>query len=63
MQKIEHYLNDEQAADFLNLSKQTLRNWRCKCRGPAYTKAGRAIRYSFDDLKKFMEKNRVTNAG
>jgi hypothetical protein len=63
MQKVESYLNDVEAARVLRLSPQTLRNWRTQSRGPAYTKAGRAIRYSFDDLKKFMSQNRVENAG
>ena len=60
MQKVEDYLNDVEAAKFLRLSPQTLRNWRSQCRGPAYIKAGRrAIRYSSDDLRKFMDQNRV----
>ena len=59
MQKVESYLNDEQAAKVLNLSKQTLRNWRSQCRGPVYIKAGRAIRYAMDDLRAYMNRNRV----
>ena len=59
MQKIEHYMNDVEAAKFLRLSAQTLRNWRSQCRGPVYIKAGRAIRYAMDDLRAYMEQNRV----
>jgi len=59
MQKIEDYLNDVEAAKFLRLSPQTLRNWRTQSRGPAYIKAGRAIRYSSEDLKTYMDQNRV----
>ena len=59
MHKVEDFLNDIEAAKFLRLSPQTLRNWRTQCRGPAYSKAGRAIRYTIDDLLAFMEQNRV----
>ncbi|MBL7175275.1 MAG: helix-turn-helix domain-containing protein [Desulfobacteraceae bacterium] len=63
MQKEENFMNDVEAAEFLNLSPQTLRNWRTQSRGPAYSKAGRAIRYALDDLRAYMEKNRVNNDG
>jgi hypothetical protein len=59
MQKVEDFLNDVEAARFLRLSPQTLRNWRCQCRGPVYVKAGRAIRYAMTDLRAYMEQNRV----
>ena len=61
MQKMENFLNDEEAAKFLRLSPQTLRNWRTQSRGPAYIKAGRAIRYAMEDLRAFMNQNRVNN--
>lgn len=62
MQKTFDYLNDKEAAKFLRLSPQTLRNWRTQSRGPVYIKAGRAIRYSVDDLRAYMERNRVNHA-
>ena len=61
MQKSADYLNDVEAAKFLRLSPQTLRNWRTQSRGPAYSRAGRAIRYSMEDLRAFMNENRVNN--
>ena len=61
MQKIEHYMNDVEAAKFLSLSAQTLRNWRVQSRGPAYSRAGRAIRYDKRDLEEFMNQNKVRN--
>ena len=63
MHKTEDFLNDKEAASFLRLSPQTLRNWRTQSRGPAYIKAGRAIRYAMEDLRAFMDQNRVNNAG
>lgn len=63
MEKVENYLNDREAAKFLNLSPQTLRNWRAQCQGPAYIKVGRrSVRYDIDDLKAFMEGNRVDHS-
>ena len=62
MQKVSDYLNDLEAAKFLRLSPQTLRNWRTQSRGPVYIKAGRAIRYAIEDLRAYMDQNRVNNA-
>ena len=59
--KEETFVNDVKAAKYLGLSPQTLRNWRTKSRGPAYSKAGRAIRYNLKDLRDFMEWNKVDN--
>jgi len=63
MQKPEDYLNDREAAKLLSLSPQTLRNWRTQSRGPAYIKAGRAIRYAVEDLRDYMTANRVSHNG
>ena len=62
MHKVENFMNDREAAKFLRLSPQTLRNWRTQCRGPAYSKLGRAVRYSLDELRAFTDSNRVNNA-
>jgi Helix-turn-helix domain len=43
-------LAEVQAADFLHLSIRTLQAWRSQNRGPAYIRAGRAIRYRRRDL-------------
>ena len=59
MQKVENYMTDVKAAEYLGLAVQTLRNWRTQSRGPAYVRAGRAIRYAMDDLRAYMERNRV----
>ena len=53
------FLKDEQAADLIGLSVQTLRNWRFKREGPPYIRAGRSIRYSFQDLLGWMEGKRI----
>ena len=43
-------LNEQGAAEHLNLSPKTLRKWRSLGKGPIYSQMGRAIRYNTDDL-------------
>ncbi len=63
MQKTQDYLNDEEAARYLRLSPQTLRNWRSRGnKGPVHIKAGRRVLYAFEDLKAFMDSNKVQTA-
>lgn len=58
--KIQDYaLTDVQASKVLGLKPQTLRNWRCLRRGPAYSKLGRRIVYLLADLEKYRIKNRI----
>jgi len=52
-------LRDSEAANFLGLKPITLRFWRMQKRGPKYSRLGRAIRYSLDDLQAFIELNSV----
>ena len=56
-------LNEQQAADYLNLSVGTLRNWRMERRGPLFHKlAGHAIRYSTTDLLDFVNDSKIAVA-
>ncbi len=43
------------AARFLNTHPGTLRNWRCKGKGPAYVAVGAAVRYAPQDLRDYIE--------
>jgi predicted DNA-binding transcriptional regulator AlpA len=52
-------LTDVQAGGEVNLSPQTLRNWRSQRRGPPYFKIGRAVRYNLQDLREWMAKHRI----
>ena len=47
------------AAKFLKLSVRTLQAWRLRGDGPAYVRAGRAIRYSRRDLVAWIDANTV----
>lgn len=52
-------LPEVDAADFLRLSVRTLQSWRAKGTGPAFIRAGRAIRYRRRDLVAWIEANVV----
>ncbi|HZJ03050.1 MAG TPA: helix-turn-helix domain-containing protein [Thermoleophilia bacterium] len=46
---------DREAAHFLGVGLQTLRNWRVRGYGPPFVKAGRAVRYRPDDVRDWQE--------
>ena len=52
-------LSEVQASDLLFLSVRTLQTWRCKGIGPAFVKAGRAVRYRRADLLAWIDLNTV----
>jgi predicted DNA-binding transcriptional regulator AlpA len=56
-------LKDTQAAIFMGLQTQTLRNWRTQSKGPPYIKIGRSVRYDINDLLEYMAKRRVQPEG
>lgn len=52
-------LTEVQAADLLSLSVRTMQAWRTQAFGPAFVRAGRAIRYRRRDLFAWMDANTV----
>lgn len=52
-------MTELQAAQYLNIPNNTLRNWRTISRGPRYTKNGKIIRYRREDLDNWLRKNAV----
>ncbi|WP_206615433.1 helix-turn-helix transcriptional regulator [Solirhodobacter olei] len=48
------FLDTNQAAGFLGLSRQQLELWRLRGGGPAVHRVGRKCLYSVDDLRAFM---------
>lgn len=58
----EALLAEVQAAKLLNLSVRTLQAWRAKHSGPAFVRAGRAIRYCRRDLQIWINANTVRSA-
>ena len=54
-------LTEVAAADLLSLSVRTLRAWRARAFGPAFVRAGRAVRYRRRDLLAWMDANTVAS--
>lgn len=51
--------NNVTAAQFLNIKPATLAKWRCKHKGPRYSKIGKRIIYELKDLMEYIEDNKV----
>ena len=61
----EKLLNERQAANYLNLSVGTLRNWRTdgKNKGPLFCKVGGySVRYPMPELRSFVSDSMVVLA-
>lgn len=55
-----YLLTTEQAGEFLAVSPETLRTWRCRGRGPAFVViSGRSVRYRVEDLKAWADAHLV----
>jgi hypothetical protein len=52
-------LTEKVAARLLAVSNRTLQTWRCKGIGPAFVRAGRAVRYRQTDLDAWIVANTV----
>lgn len=53
------YLNEKQVADITGISLSKLRNDRFFRRGMPYHKVGKSVRYSYNDIKQFMENCKI----
>ena len=49
----------QEAADYYGLKKNTLEIWRCKHKGPRYSKLGTRVLYDLDDLEEFFKARAV----
>ena len=47
-------MTEQEAGAYLCLAAGTLRNWRKDGVGPAFIKLGRSVRYTADDLDRFV---------
>jgi len=52
-------LRTREAASYLGVSPGTLEVWRCKGRGPRYSKLGKVVVYDPADLDTFRESRKV----
>ena len=56
------HLSEQQAADYLGISKKTLQRWRFEHKGPAYAKLNnKLIRYRLADLDEWMNQQLVSH--
>jgi predicted DNA-binding transcriptional regulator AlpA len=53
------FINENQVSTITGLSVQTLRNWRFQGTGIPYVKAGRSVRYQYQDVITYMEERRI----
>lgn len=54
-------LTEEQVAEQLSITTNTLRKWRWLGKGPAFIKIGAAVRYEADTLATFIRSNVKTS--
>jgi len=54
-------LTEEQVADQLSITTNTLRKWQWLGKGPAFIKIGAAVRYEADTLATFIKSNIKTS--
>jgi hypothetical protein len=54
MDRSQDLYNEEQTSRFLKVSIKTLQAWRQRKIGPRYFKLGSRVRYSVDDLTKYL---------
>lgn len=52
-------LSEREAAKFLGLAVQSLRNRRCKRQSPPYLKIGSRVVYLVRDLEEFQQAHRI----
>lgn len=52
-------VNENIAAEILGCTVSCLRAWRQRGKGPSFVRLGRMVRYPIEDLKTFLELNRV----
>lgn len=55
-------VNENQAAEFLGISKKTLQSWRQRRTGPRFVKLSNLVRYQVGDLEDFIATHAVEPA-
>ncbi|MGG7653551.1 helix-turn-helix domain-containing protein [Kocuria rosea] len=53
-------LTPQEAADYLEFSEKSMRNWRSAGVGPDYIKVSGRVRYVVADLDRWLESHRVS---
>ena len=60
MKPLPEIIDQNQLADYLNVSPRTLENWRTNGIGPKYIKLGKLARYRLEDVNQYLD-NLSTN--
>jgi len=60
MSEIQKKLNTAEAAEYLGVRPNTLEVWRCKHKGPHYSKIGSHVLYDMADLEAFFHARAVS---
>lgn len=55
---MQQLLNEREAAKLLRISVQLLRKWRANGRGPEHIKLGTCVRYSIEDIERYISSQR-----
>jgi excisionase family DNA binding protein len=55
------FLDNQTAANYLNLSPRTLEKWLVQGGGPIFRKFGRRVLYAIEDLDAYANANRRSN--
>jgi excisionase family DNA binding protein len=58
---VEPFLDERQLAKLLNVSPRTLQNKRVTGGGIPFVRIGKAIRYSPEDVAKYLEQHKLTS--
>ena len=53
------YINERQVSQMTGIALSTLRNQRFKGIGIPYCKLNRSVRYSFEDVVRYMEQHKI----
>ena len=51
-------LDESEAGNYLKVGNRALQAWRLRGEGPKFIKVGRLVRYSVDDLDRYVESRR-----
>ena len=60
MTETQKKLNTAEAAEYLGVRPNTLEVWRCKHKGPRYSKIGSRVLYDMADLEAFFHARSVS---
>lgn len=61
--QVPEVMREKEAAKYLGLTSNTLRQWRVRGVGPVYSKTGSVVTYSKKDLDLYLQKAKIKTFG